>query len=274
MDCLGFDTGDAFFWVFLSAFFFGAAISRASSIPSRKRNPERDRNVKWSFFSIYLSISILLALAGLFIAGSEEILTIRLLFFFGGVTGVSFFAVRFKKSIGLSLIIVVIVLFFSLPVILQPWTCFNMKQKKIMEFRVLSIKDDIIKLELLFEEESSEVIDLGSSALSVIAGELVFSEHFIFFRKKRLYRLEGFRAYSIEEKDGEKVYARKESADYYLSLVGLQGQIIKLLIEKSSLIPGIAYTRMETKPFRPIVIQKYAITIPEEGELKVEPVYP
>ena len=114
-----------FFWVTLSAVFFGASLSRTTRRVPKSILEERARSVKWTFVTIYLSISIIFGLLAVFIPGPEKILNINLVYLFAVVSVLFFLAFRFKRLFGTPLVLLSFIVLLTILLFLQSFDSFT-----------------------------------------------------------------------------------------------------------------------------------------------------
>ena len=152
MDTFSLYAASPYFWFFFAALFFGVCISKISKPVKGKNEKDKENKItrKWIIICIYLSIGILLVLAGLFIPGLEKITeNPGALFFFFFILIIYFFlAFRFKIAIGLPSSIILILLVIFILLFLQSITAFT-GETEIAQVKVHYAKDNVMTLEII-----------------------------------------------------------------------------------------------------------------------------
>ena len=249
MSCLGIDTASPFFWVFLSGLFFGAAFSKIIFTPSKN-------GYKWSIFSFYLSFSIMLALAGVFIPGARNILDIRLFYLFLAVVIISFFSIKYKKAFGIPLLSLFLVIFIISIINFKPWSCFK-ESTEITKFRLLSRNNNIMKLEFFSQERESVFVSIKGDSFVPLIDYLKFNEYYLFLRERNLYHFNGIKALSEDSSLNIFLFSdQNEDSEKSEKVVSFLGQL-----------PGVDSVRTVISPFKPLLLREYSIVLNKNGTL-------
>lgn len=243
--------GSPFFWALLSAIFFGAAISRITRLSSRAPDAERARTMKWTVASISASVSVLLALAGLFISGPEKILDLRILYLFGGTVIVSALALRFKRSCGLPVLLVVMLSVFFFIIALSHWEEYE-SGEAVARFRVLSKREDRLSIEYLADEQESFFFELAGHKIRPVISLIEAEDYYFFAYRPRGYRVLQFDGLSSDQElDTYPVAIDTKTASISKAFGGLDTWIAYL--------PGWKIERVELDPIDPKELFSYGV---------------
>ena len=146
-------------------------------------------------FSLYLSAAIIVALVGTFLSGPERIIDIRLLFLFLPTAVASGTALRFKRAVGIPVLVVVFVstvYFFNG---LWDWSCHS-SNGEILRFRVVSVSQDVTKIEVLDGNRESQFLSLPGGGINLQIESLSAVDYYFFAAKPAYYRITGLGEYS------------------------------------------------------------------------------
>ena len=124
-------------WVLASGICIGAAVSRATRRARPGRDPERERARRWTAAFLLLSLAVIFGLAALFLPGASRILDTRLAWAGGGAALVSFAAFRFRKALGIPVLVLCVAVAVSLGLFLRSVRAFT-GETQIATVRVIS----------------------------------------------------------------------------------------------------------------------------------------
>jgi hypothetical protein len=257
---------NVFFWIIVCGLFFGAALGRMTRFLPANERRDKARNRKWIFVTVYFSLAVAAFLFGLLLPGPEKIQDIRLLYFFGGSAFVAFFAVRFKKSVGLpilvlsSLLVIMVMLFF------QAITAFT-GETEIARLKVLSLKDEGMKVELsLPGNPKSELVDLQGEYFAPVAKIVVFDDYLVFFGARTYYRFLGLSSFKAA-KTGE---IPVQATIYNLARPsGLSETVYSFFEQNEKSIPGVKTVQMDMNVKRARELETYRVMVQNDGGVEV-----
>jgi hypothetical protein len=252
MSCPGIDPANPFLWVLAAGFFTGAAVSRLAIIPSRTRNPRRVAALKWPLFSIYLSLALLLAAAGLIFSGARQFLALRPLYFFGGVAALSFAGNRFKRVVGAPLFFLLLGWFVYLQLVLSGWSCYS-GTEEVVRFRVLDRKEESLVLSVE-REDSPDVLETEGPIPEVRVAVLEIEAPYI-LRGGRFYS----RFLGIEGIDAAEEPLPAEEGPHAERL--------------ASVLPGMRYFRHSVAVDEEVELFQIYRVVLEKSEITVRAVY-
>lgn len=261
-------------WTIMAGLFVGAAISRALARTRHRRNPERARTAKWIAFCVYLSIGILLGLAAVFLAGRAGSFD-RRLFVIGAVSlGVSFAALRLKKSLGIPVLVLVIAAAVSLGLFLQSIRAFT-GETRIASVRVISADKDSLRLELLPREGQPVLLTMEGEYFAPIVKVVIFDDLLVFLGAKTWYRFQGMTSFKLVKEDsGYRL--RQGSTDFYFPRgKGISESLWAFFERNERWIPGVKTVQVEIDLKRadgqPREFATYAIVVRNDGGVEIVP---
>jgi len=189
----------AYPWALASGIGFGAAVSRATRRTARQKDPEKAATRKWVLVCFYLSASVLLALAGVFLPSSPAVMDIRLLWVFLASAVLSAASFRFRKTAGSLILLSLIVIVLSFALFLQSLRAFS-GETEIAVVRVLSVDDSRMKLEVSPSDPSvaaPTVLDLEGRYFAPVVKVVIFDDLFVFLGVKTWYRFMGMTSFRV-----------------------------------------------------------------------------
>ncbi len=134
-------------WAILAGLFVGAAAARAAAPTRHRKDPERARARKWVSACALFSIAIVMALLGVFIPGPSKVVDIRLAWAAGIAAVVGFGALRFRKAVGIPVLVLLAALVVSLGLFFQSIRAFT-GETEIASVRVISVAASSMRLGL------------------------------------------------------------------------------------------------------------------------------
>jgi hypothetical protein len=231
-------------WFFLTGAVFGAALSRIARRLPRDSRLQKARAKKWILALLLLSASICLAMAGIFIPGPEKVSDPGLLLLFAGTSLVSFFAFRFKRSVGLPVAFFAILLFVFFLLFLQAIVAFT-GETEIARVRVLALDDSTMKLEIIQTEKEPVITTLEGQYFAPIVKVVIFADMFVFLGSKTWHRFEGITSFRLKEEEGGLRFEQAGTGYYFERPGGLSESLYSFFEKYEELIPGIKSVQVE-----------------------------
>lgn len=259
-------------WIFFSALFFGAALSRATRFTKKKRRQERDVqraiNLKWLLFSIYLSLSLLFLLCAVFISGLAEKEGLRLLYFFSGTALIFFLAFRFKKTAGITFLLLLVLFSGAVLLFLQSISAFT-GETEIAKVRIIAVKEDTMRLEVAPSKGESVIIDMQGSYFAPIVRVIIFDDYYVFLGAKSWYRFEGLTSFRVENIDGKPVFKQEDTDFYFPGPAGISSRLYSWFEENEEKIPGVKAVQIEMDLKRARELLTYLIMLQNDGGIQI-----
>jgi hypothetical protein len=263
-------------WVFVCGFFCAAALNRASrpfTYPRwRVADPERARTAKWMFFTLFLSLAVVAALAAIFIPGPRKILDIKLLYFFLATSGFFFLVFRFKKSIGLVAVIALIALALTMIAFLQSLTAFT-GETEIGQVRILDVREGEMKIEVIPEDGLSRIRWMAGSYFAPVVRVVIFEDFFVFLGAKTWYRFDGITSFESESTEEGRSFRQQDTDLTFPSAPGISEKLWDLYERYEARIPGVRTVQVEMDLKRARELSVYSLRIQNDGGLQILEVY-
>jgi hypothetical protein len=188
-------------WVFVASVFLGAAASRATRRTANRTDPHRAWTRKWVFFCLWLSLGLLTALGAVLVPGSERLLTrgtdgvVRLvepLLPWVAIAGflVSLLATRFRKSLGIPVVVVLLVAVIALGLFFQSVRAFT-GETEVASVRALAVADGKMRLEVLPQGQLPQLVDLEGDQFAPVVKVIIFDDLWVFLGARTWYRFVG-----------------------------------------------------------------------------------
>ncbi len=255
-------------WLFVSALFLGAALQRATR-RARPRflgdDPERARTAKWLFFSFFLSLAIVLALGAVFVPGPQRLKEVRLLYFYLASTALFFLAFRFRKSAGLTVVLLAVALAFVMAMFLRSLVAFT-GETEIGRVRVLSARNDRMKLEIMATHGSPVILPMEGSYFAPVVKVVIFDDLWVFLGARAWYRFEGFSSYSQQKGDP---IPRQETSYSFPQPQGIPERLWQMYESNEGRIPGVKSVQVEMDLKRARELASYSLRIQNDGGLQI-----
>jgi hypothetical protein len=272
-------------WVLLAGLFTGAALSRAlrpvrpfgmrrresSAAPGSGPRDDHRRTAKWMFFTLYLSLALVMALGALFVPGPAKILDIRLLYFYGGSTVLFFLVFRFRRVLGPIAVVLLIALTITVLLFAQAMTAFT-GETEIGRVRVLSAKGGQMKLEIQPEKGSPFIIPMDGTYFAPIVRVVIFDDYFVFLGAKSWYRFEGMTSFTMEKQQSGTVLRQQDTDFYFPVQSGVPEALWSFYERHERWIPGIRSVQTEMDLKRARELSVYSLRVQNDGGLQIVPI--
>jgi hypothetical protein len=264
--------GTPHLWLVGSGLFCGAALNRAlrTAVYPRWRSsdPERAKTAKWTFFSLYLCLSVVAALGAVFVPGPEKILEPGLLYLFLGSTLFFFLVFRFKKTIGLLAVILAIALAGTLMLFLQSLNAFT-GETEIARVRVLDVEDQRMKVEIIPTRGEGAITWLDGTYFAPVVRVVIFDDYVVFLGVKTWYRLDGITSFEMERTGSGAQVRQQEGGYYFPSPSGVTEKLWEVYERYDSRIPGVRTVQVEMDLKRGRELSVYSLRIQNDGGLQI-----
>jgi hypothetical protein len=259
-------------WVALAGVFIGAAASRASTSTSHRRDPERARTKKWILFCVFLSCGIALGAVAVFVAGSAGIADPRLGVIAAGAAVLGFAGTRFKKAMGIPILVLVVACVALSALFLQSLRAFT-GETTIAEVRVISADGSTMRLELIPREAEPVFLTMEGEYFAPIVKVVIFNDLLVFLGARTWYRFEGMTSFKLV-KDQNGFRFRQGSTDFsFRNPGGISEALWRLFEANENRIPGVKTAQVEMDLKRPQAREfaSYDIIVRNNGGVEVVP---
>ncbi len=257
-------------WVFLASVALGMAVSRATTSTAKKKEPERAKAWKWTFFCLYLSAAFLLALAAVFIPGPSKLLDVRLLWLALATAGVTFFAFRFKKAVGIPVVLLAAALVIMTGLFLQSVHAFT-GETEIAKVRVISANASAMKLELVPASGEPEMLSMEGDYFAPIVKVVIFNDFWVFLGSKTWYRFEGITSFREVDENGRLTLHQGNTDYYFPKPSGISDSLFRYMEKNEGRIPGIKAVQISLDGKRAREFSSYSIRVENDGGVEIVP---
>jgi hypothetical protein len=174
-----------FFWIFFAGILLGFSVA-VWIRPSYKRGRARGQDFKVIKSSVYVSLAILLGLAGVFLPGSSKIVDIRLLFMLVGSLFLGGIGYLFPRSVGIPL-----VCFSALMIALLFYTIggYSSPAEGAPLFEIRRVTTSLLSVTFNSEVEDDLLIDFEGSSMDIEIDTVIFPVYYFFVPHKVMYRI-------------------------------------------------------------------------------------
>jgi len=261
-------------WVALAGIFVGAAASRASVRTRHRRNPERARTVKWILFCLFLSVGITLAVVAIFVSGPRGIADTKLGLVAGVAAGVSFFATRFKKAVGIPILALALACVALVGLFLQSIRAFT-GETTIAAIRTLGAGNGSLQLELIPRDGEPVLLNMEGDYFAPIVKVVIFDDLLVFLGAKTWYRFEGMTSFKLVKQDNEYRFRQGSTDFYFRHPPGLSEDLWRLFEANEKRIPGVKTVQVEMDLKKPDVqireFATYDVVVRNNGGVEIVP---
>jgi len=261
-------------WVALTAVFIGAALSRATTRIKGARDPARARTRKWVLVCVYLSLSVIFGLLGVFLPGPEKVVDLRLAYLAGAIAVPAFICMRFKKSIGIPVVLLLLCVLVLFSLLLRSLHAFT-GETEIAVVRVVAFERNAMRLELIPRDRSPVLLNMEGDYFAPIVKVVIFSDPFVFLGAKTWYRFEGVTSFMlVKEADGYKF--RQGNTDFYFPQPqGISESLWRYFERYERRIPGVKTVQVEMDlkhvDARVKEFAVYGIRVQNDGGVQIVP---
>ncbi|MBN1686567.1 MAG: hypothetical protein JW852_07915, partial [Spirochaetales bacterium] len=119
---------------------------------------------------------------------SATFLDFRLLYFWVAAAVAGLMGLRFKKAVGLMLLLIVAIGVAAVPVLKHPWRRLE-SEMPVAELRLLGIKDGMRSIEFTPRDGDTYFLEIPGNGITVGAEALRTSDYYFFIDKPAMYRL-------------------------------------------------------------------------------------
>ncbi len=261
-------------WTVLAGLLIGAAAGRATTRTRHRRDPERARTRKWVLFCIALSLGILFAAAALFAAGARGTSDWRLGLVAAVALAVGFAAFRFKRSVGIPVLALVVACVALLLLFLQSIRAFT-GETTIARVRVISAESGTMRLEVIPGDGQPVLLTMEGEYFAPVVKVVIFDDLLVFLGAKTWYRFEGMTSFKVV-KDDTGYRFRQGSTDFsFRHPPGISEDLWHLFEANESRIPGVKTAQVEMELKKPDAqareFASYDIIVRNNGGVEVVP---
>jgi hypothetical protein len=248
-------------WAFLAAVFLGAAVSRATRRTANRPDPHRTRTRKWVLVCIWLSLGVLAAVGAVLVPGSERLVrrvdgTMRLvepLLPWVALAGfaIALLATRFRKSLGIPVVVLALVAVIALGLFFQSVRAFT-GETEIATVKALTVADGKMRLEVQF---------------APVVKVVIFDDLWVFLGARTWYRFVGL--VSFTTRSGMPV--QSATAWALAKATGISEALWTRFEEYEDRIPGVKTVQTELVLKKARSLGAWSIRVQNDGGVEVVP---
>jgi len=226
------------------------------------------RTAKWIFFTLYLSLAVVMALGAVFVPGPARILDTRLLYFYAASTGLFFLVFRFRKVMAPIVVVLLVALIGAVLLFAQALNAFT-GETEIGRVRVLAAADGQMTLEVTPEATEPVVVPMRGSYFAPVVKVVIFEDYFVFLGAKTWYRFEGISSFEMEQREAGRALRQQDTDHYFPSPSGISERLWRFYERHEGLLPGVRSVQIEMDLKRPRESALYSLLIQNDGGLQI-----
>jgi hypothetical protein len=248
-------------WAIVTGLFTGAALSQATRLTRRRANPERAATRKWILACVYLSLAVIIGLLAVFVPGPARILDTRLAWAGGIAAAAAFCALRFKRALGIPVVVLLIALGVVFALFLQSINAFT-GETEIATVRTISVDSASMRLELVPRGAEPVLLTMKGTSFSPVVKVVIFSDLLVFLGARTWYRFDGMTSFdqNLRQQDTDFRFARPS---------GISEQVWKVFEEYDNRIPGVKTAQIELVVKRAREFATYGIMVQNDGGVEI-----
>jgi hypothetical protein len=245
----------------MGGLFAGASLSQATRRTRNKPNPEHAATRKWILACAYLSVAVIVGLLAVFVPGPSRILDPRLAWVGGIAAAAAFVALRFKKAMGVPVVVLLIALAVAFGLFLQSIHAFT-GETEIASIRAISVDSASMRLELVSRGSQPVLLTMKGTFFSPIVKVVIFSDLLVFLGAHTWYRFDGMTSFdeNLRQQDTDFRFARP---------IGISERLWKLFEEYETRIPGVKTAQIELIVKKAKEFATYGIMVKNDGGVEV-----
>jgi hypothetical protein len=248
-------------WVIIGGLFAGAALSAATRRTRHRRDAERAATRKWVLVCVLLSVAVAFGLVAVFGPGPSRILDASLAWAAGIAALLSFFALRFRRAIGLPVAVLLVALVVTLGLFLQSIHAFT-GETEIATVRVLAVEGDSMRLELAPRGREPVLLTMKGSSFSPIVKVVIFTDLLVFLGARTWYRFEGMTSFDQN--------LRQQDTDFHFSRpTGISERLWTVFEANETRIPGVKSVQVDLIVKKAREFGLYGIMVQNDGGVEV-----
>jgi hypothetical protein len=250
-------------WVVLAGLFAGAAASRATTRTRNRPDPDKARTRKWVGACILLSLAVVFGLLAVFVPGAGRIRDPRMLWAALIAAGIAFSAMRFKKSLGIPIVVALLAVVIVFGLFLQSIRAFT-GETEIAAVKVLSTTSSSMRLELVPRGDAPVLLTMNGTYFAPIVKVVIFSDLFVFLGARTWYRFEGMTSFN-------DAYRQQDTDFRFPHPMGISEKLWTLFERYETRVPGVKAVQIEMTLKKAQEFASFGIRIQNDGGVQVVP---
>jgi hypothetical protein len=263
-------------WVFVAAMFLGAAASRATRRTANRPDPHRAWTRKWVLFCVELSLAVLAAVGAVLVPGSERLLRkvggavqlVEPLLPWVALAGfaIAFLATRFRKSLGIPVVVLALVAAIALGLFFQSVRAFT-GETEIATVKAITAADGKMRLEVQPEGRPSEMVDLDGDQFAPVVKVVIFDDLWVFLGARTWYRFVGLVSFTTRS----GMPAQTNTSWALARPTGISEALWVRFEEYEDRIPGVKSVQTELVLKKARSLGSWSIRVQNDGGVEVVP---
>ena len=250
-------------WMVLAGIFVGATLNRITRRGRPGRDPEREHTRRWVAACLLLSVAVVFALLAVFLPGPRHVSDPRLAWAAGAAAAVSFAALRFRKALGIPVLVLLVALAASIGLFLQSIHAFT-GETEIAVVRVISAADVTMRLELTPRGGAAVLLTMKGDYFAPIVKVVIFDDLLVFLGGRTWYRFEGLTSFDAN--------LRQQDTDFrFAQAPGISERLWSFFEANETRIPGVKTAQIEMTSKRAKELAAYSVRVQNDGGVEVVP---
>jgi hypothetical protein len=230
-------------WSVLAGAFMGAAVMSVSRRTSHRRDPERARTRKWVAACVLASIAVVFGLLAVFVPGPGKIAHVSFAWAAGIAAVLSFCALRFRRSLGIPVLVVLVAAGAFLGLFLRSIHAFT-GETEIATVRAIAVTGDSMRLELAPHGAAPVLLTMDGVYFAPIVKVVIFDDVLVFLGARTWYRFEGMNSF-------DEGFLHVKTAYRFPRPVGVSENLWAFFEKYETRIPGVKTVQVGMDAKRP-----------------------
>jgi len=251
-------------FIIVAGILVGAAASTLSRRTRHRRDPDRARTRKWVAACVLFSVAVVCGLLAVFIPGPQKIMDVRVAWVAGVAAVVAFSALRFRKSLGIPVLVLLLASAGLLGLFLRSIRAFT-GETEIATVRVIGVSGSSMRLEVAPQGGTPVLLTMDGVYFAPIVKVVIFDDVLVFLGAKTWYRFEGMSSFDDKLRQG--------SSDYrFPRPPGLTETVWAFFERNETRIPGVKTAQIEMVMKRAREFATFGVNIQNDGGVEIVPI--
>jgi hypothetical protein len=212
---------------------------------------------------VWLSAAVVLGLVAVFVPGPGKILDLKLAWVAGIAVLVSFGALRFRKALGIPVVVLLVAVAVLAGAFLQSIHAFT-GETEIARIRVIDASPTDMRVELVPRGAMPVLLSMKGSYFSPIVKVVIFDDLLVFLGARTWYRFEGLTSFDQN--------LRQQDSDYRLPQpAGMAAKVWDFFEKNETRIPGVKTAQIEMILKKAQAFGSYRVMVQNDGGVEVVP---
>jgi hypothetical protein len=213
---------------------------------------------------VLASIAVVFGLLAVFIPGPEKIANVGFAWAAGVAAVVSFCALRFRKSLGIPVLVLLLAAGTFLGLFLRSIHAFT-GETEIATVRVISVTGTSMRLELAPQGGTPVLLTMDGAYFAPIVKVVIFDDLLVFLGAKTWYRFEGMSSFDANLRQGKSDYRFPQPS-------GVSEMLWAFFEQNETKIPGVKTAQIEMAMKRAKEFATYGVRVQNDGGVQIVPI--